>query len=83
MDKAFIPNISTALKTEISTQVTSIDAKVAKMNSVAKNTAHFDYQIVEGNNAENYKNITDTVTEMKKLSKVMTKVASEYGVAIN
>jgi len=53
------------------------------MNTVAKNTAHFDYQIVEGNSAENFKNITDMVSGMKKLSKEMTKVAAEYGIALN
>jgi len=83
MEKAFTPNLSADLKTTIATQVAAIDTKVAKMNTVAKNTAHFDYQIVEGNSAENFKNITDMVSGMKKLSKEMTKVAAEYGIALN
>ena len=83
MEKAFMPNLSAELKTTISTQITAIDTKVAKMNTTAKDSAHFDYQIVEGNSAENFKNITDMVTGMKKLSKEMTKVAAEYGVALN
>ena len=83
MEKAFSPNLSSDLQTEISTKESSVDSKVLKMSTTANDTAHFDYQIVEGNSQENFDNITDMVTGMKNLSKVMTDVATEYGVTLN
>jgi putative iron-regulated protein len=77
----FKVNLSDAEKTEINTQIASIDAKVKTINDVAKSDYHFDYQIVEANGK--LQNIVNTKNEMRDLGDEIVKVALEYGISLS
>ena len=70
-------------KKAVDTMVSSIDAKAAKIDEVAKATSgeHFDYQIKP--NSANRDNVNNTRRELRTLGDEMIKVAAQYGIALN
>lgn len=77
----FKSNLSTTQQTSLNTQIASIDAKVATINSVATSDYHFDYQILEANGQ--LQNIINAKNEMRDLGDAVVSVASEYGITIS
>lgn len=61
--------------------ITSIDAKVAAVDSAARTTEHFDYQIKEGSNTR--QTIIDMKNEMRTLGDLMVDVAEAFGIDLN
>ena len=78
---AFLPSMSTAGKSTINAGIKKVDAGVKKIDDLAKDTMHFDYQIVAANGKS--QNIVDTKNDMRDLGDLMVTVAKEYGVNIS
>lgn len=76
----FSKNLTSATSAPINTLITSVDAKVARIDKVAKESLHFDYQIVGANNELG--NVIDTKNAMRDLGDQMISVAAEYGVSL-
>lgn len=76
----FSTNLSTTLNSSLTTQMSSIDAKVKIINDTAKSTRHFDYQIQP--NSPDYSNIKNAKNEMRDLGDDVVKIALEYGISM-
>ena len=74
-----MPFLTTALQEELIVAINSIDKKVARIDGLAKDTMHFDYQIATEAEVTNIKNAKN---EMRDLADLMVKVAAEYGITI-
>lgn len=61
--------------------VEDIDARIAKVDELAKTKMHFDYQILPQNKDE-AKNLVTMKNEMRKLGDQMVTVAKAFGVSI-
>jgi len=70
-----------ATRETIDTLIASIDAKVALVDTTAKTTEHFDYQIKEG--ADTRQTIIDMKNEMRQLGNLMVDVAESLGIDLN
>lgn len=77
---SFIDKVSADEKAKIMQLVDAIDAKVAKVDEVAKTKAHFDYQIQP--DSPYAKNIVSMKNEMRKLGDQMVNVAKANGVSL-
>lgn len=68
-------------RSAIDTLITSIDAKVAAVDTAAKTTAHFDYQIKEGSDTR--QTIINMKNEMRDLGDLMVDVAEDFGIDLS
>lgn len=76
---SFYSLLSTAQKSEIDTLISTIDTKVAAIDSAA-DTEHFDYQIKEG--SSNRQNIVNAKNQMRDLGDKMVGVANAFGISL-
>ena len=73
-------HLSEVTRVNIDSQISSIDAHIAKMNELAVNKWHFDYQIMPGNNTHDIRKMKN---EMRKLGDSMISVATDIGLSLN
>lgn len=80
MNIAFKPYLSTAEQNTINTMFTSVDTRVALIDTTAKNTKHFDYQIQE--NDATRQNVISAKNELRDLGDEMIDVAAAFGITL-
>lgn len=76
---SFYAKANGATKEQVDTLISSINAKVAQMNSLAETKWHFDYQILAGNNARQIRKMKN---EMRKLGDMMVSVADDMNISL-
>jgi len=81
MGESFYSLVDNETKEDIDSLVSSIDAKVASIDSTAKSTEHFDYQIKEG--SDNQANIISAKNSMRDLGDEMVDVAAAFGISLS
>lgn len=82
-DKKYGPslyaNASANTQKAIDGLITAIDSKVANMNQLAQTKWHFDYQILQGNNAHEIRAMKN---DMRKLGNTMVMVAKDMELSL-
>ena len=77
--ESFYGNASAKTQKKIDTLITAIDSKVSNMNALAQSKWHFDYQILQGNNANEIRTMKN---DMRKLGNTMVMVAKDMGLSL-
>ena len=78
---AFLDNLSSDEQAEIKKLMADIEMRIAKINTLATTTMHFDYQI-HPENEESVQNIVTLKNELRRLGDQMVTVASAYGISL-
>ncbi|WP_304545896.1 imelysin family protein [Sulfurimonas microaerophilic] len=78
---SFYSKLSDADKSTIDQLITSIDTRVATIDSVAQSDYHFDYQIKNGN--VNQQNVKYAHYDMRDLGDMMVDVAATFGITLS
>lgn len=76
---ALYSRVSGVTQGKIDELVASIDAKVERVNSLAENQWHFDYQILPQNNAREIRHMKN---EMRRLGDLMVSVADDMKLSL-
>ncbi len=76
---SFYTQASSSTQGNLDTLISKIDKKVARMNDLAENKWHFDYQILPQHNASELRKMKN---EMRKLGDVMVLVANDMNLSL-
>lgn len=74
--------LSEADQKEVQALIDDIEARIAKVNELANNSMHFDYQI-QPQNEESVNNIVALKNQMRKLGDKMVAVGAAFGISLN
>jgi len=78
---AFIDKLSSEEQAVITSLMTDIEARIAKINILATTTMHFDYQIRPENEAS-VQNIVTLKNQLRRLGDQMVIVSKAYGISL-
>ena len=78
---AFIDNVSDEEQAEIAKLMADIEMRIAKINTLATTTMHFDYQI-RPENEESVQNIVTLKNQLRRLGDQMVIVSKAYGISL-
>jgi len=78
---AFIDNVSDEEQAEITELMADIEMRIAKINTLATTTMHFDYQI-RPENEESVQNIVTLKNQLRRLGDQMVIVSKAYGISL-
>lgn len=78
---AFIDNLSAEEQDEITKLMTDIEVRIAKINTLAETTMHFDYQI-RPENETSVQNIVSLKNQLRRLGDQMVIVSKAYGISL-
>lgn len=78
---AFIDNLSSEEQAEIAKLMADIEVRIAKINTLAITTMHFDYQIRPENEAS-VQNIVTLKNQLRRLGDQMVIVSKAYGISL-
>ncbi len=78
---AFFDNLPSEEQAKIKALMTDIEMRIAKINTLATTTMHFDYQIHPENEAS-VQNIVTLKNELRRLGDQMVNVAKTYGISL-